>query len=142
MGIRECGDCTLCCTLLGIHQLDKAPFQHCFHCEVGKECRIYTRRPEECKDFDCMWLLGATPEELKPSRTHVVLADVQEGLKKKGYELENRTVVGCYVDPAYPNSYKEGAIKEYLNSLLAKGVEIILIEKGRNMLLKWGKIDE
>lgn len=140
---RECGECTLCCTLLGIRQLNKPPYQTCEHCKDG--CSIHSIRPAECRDYDCAWLQGIIPIELKPCNTHVILSDLGEETKKQGHEIadETRRLFTVHVDPNYPDAYKQGEVKTYLNWLLAQGVELFLARKGQLVLhMKWGTVDE
>src|SRR5436305_14221849 len=46
MNPRSCGDCTLCCKLLSITELEKPIGKWCPHCEIGKGCKIYDCRPQ------------------------------------------------------------------------------------------------
>jgi uncharacterized protein len=140
---RECGECTLCCRLLGVHELDKEPLIECKHCSASVGCKIYKERPNECKDFNCAWLLGETPEELKPSKSWVVLSDLKVDIERLGLEYaEDRKIVVVYVDPDHPKAHKTGKMELYLDQLLAKGVELIVVENGEKKYLKWGKITE
>lgn len=52
---RQCGECTACCTILGIEELGKPSRQPCPHeCDHG--CFIYGQRPASCRAFKCLWL--------------------------------------------------------------------------------------
>lgn len=138
--MRECGNCTLCCTLVGVHALDKPMGQHCPHCNVNKNCKIYDTRPSECKDFDCAWLLGQVPESLKPEKTHIVLSDLQIDLQKIDVEIDEHVVL-VYTDPEYPDAYKQGEMVDYLNALLAQGTALIVLKDGQKIYMKYGKVD-
>lgn len=140
---RECKECTLCCTLLGIRQLNKPAYKTCQHCTDG--CSIHSIRPTECIEFDCAWLQGIVPLELKPSKTHVVLTDLGSETKKQGHEIadEQRRIFTVHIDPNFPHAYKEGEMKRYLNWLLAQGIELLIARKGEPVLqMKWGMIDD
>jgi hypothetical protein len=52
---RDCGDCTLCCSVLLIDtpQIQKQVGTACRHCSGG--CTIYQTRPEACREFLCAW---------------------------------------------------------------------------------------
>lgn len=87
---RTCGDCTLCCKILSVLDLEKPPMTWCEHCDIGKGCRIYDQRPESCQAFNCMWLINEwMPDEMRPDRckivfeslygTKVILAMLNEG---------------------------------------------------------------
>ena len=54
---RECGSCSACCTVIGVHELEKGTCEACKHlCEAG--CGIYADRPGSCRTFACQWLRG------------------------------------------------------------------------------------
>ena len=53
---RACGQCTACCTIMGVCELNKANYQPCSH-ECGC-CAIYNSRPNTCRTWSCVWLLG------------------------------------------------------------------------------------
>ena len=65
---RECGDCNLCCKLPGMKFMKppKPSYQWCNHCDIGVGCKIYKTRPQNCRDFICLYLGGLT--NLKPNR--------------------------------------------------------------------------
>src|SRR5271157_3638928 len=140
--MRECGECTLCCSLLGVHALEKPPLTDCKYCNIGKGCKIYKTRPNECADFNCLWIIEEkVPDSLKPSISHVVLSDLQEDIKQTGLEIKNKTVI-VYVDPLYPNAYKQDEMRDFLNMLLANGIVLIVIENGKKHMLQWGKVED
>lgn len=57
---RTCGQCTACCTVLGIRELEKPAFQCCPNLAgAGKGCGIYGGRPTSCRVYRCEWLDGA-----------------------------------------------------------------------------------
>jgi len=54
----DCGDCTACCTVLAVTELQKPMRFACQQiCRDG--CRIYSDRPAGCRQFNCLWLRGA-----------------------------------------------------------------------------------
>lgn len=69
--MRSCGPCTLCCTLMGVDELDKPAAQKCAH-DCGKGCRIYDDRPTSCREFSCLWLLGSFPSYARPDKVGFV----------------------------------------------------------------------
>lgn len=52
---RTCGNCTVCCTLIGVGALAKPPKQKCDNASKDG-CRIYEDRPDGCRTFSCLWL--------------------------------------------------------------------------------------
>lgn len=76
---RECGDCTLCCKLMGVPELKKASARWCEHClrgdDAGHGCGVYDERPPSCRNFQCFWLMDANfPDEFRPDRIGALAA--------------------------------------------------------------------
>lgn len=69
---RICGGCTACCKTHGVFQLSKDPGKWCFHCDIGKGCKIYSERPTSCQEFKCSWLVGLGFPEYRPDKTRIV----------------------------------------------------------------------
>ncbi len=71
---RSCGECTLCCTVMGVPDLPaapKPPGERCGHvCSRG--CRIYQQRPPTCRDFACVWAQGGLPKHMRPDKVGMV----------------------------------------------------------------------
>ena len=73
---RDCGDCNLCCKL---PRTDfKEEYQWCKSCDVGNGCKIYSTRPQVCKDFKCLWKLGMCEERLKPNKVGFYIVPERE----------------------------------------------------------------
>src|SRR5215470_1533350 len=57
---RSCGDCSLCCKLPQIDELEKPEGVWCRHCAPRRGgCMIYETRPLPCRVFHCSWLINA-----------------------------------------------------------------------------------
>lgn len=70
---RSCGECTACCTVLGVRELEKKPWQNCQHI-CGNGCAIYAERPGSCKEFSCFWLSGDFGnEEMRPDKYGIIV---------------------------------------------------------------------
>lgn len=67
---RSCGDCKLCCKVLGVPVLNKPAGKWCPHCPT-RGCKIYDDRPQECREYGCLWLCGSIPEDCRPDKIHV-----------------------------------------------------------------------
>lgn len=66
---RKCGECQFCCTALAIDDpnLFKYGAERCQHqCAYG--CAIYQRRPMDCREFECLWLVGFGSDDERPDR--------------------------------------------------------------------------
>ena len=71
---RSCGSCTMCCKVLGIKELAKPVGKWCSHCDIGKGCKIYDTRPQECQTFHCLWLVdNRLADHWKPDRSKIVI---------------------------------------------------------------------
>lgn len=69
---RECGGCTVCCTVMGVAEIQKAEYQPCQHAVAGKGCAVYEARPcASCGAFKCIWLA----ENERPEHVHELLKD-------------------------------------------------------------------
>jgi hypothetical protein len=94
---RSCADCTLCCSLLSVAELNKPPMVPCTNCVAGSGCRIYPQRPTECRQFYCGYLLhAALDKRWKPSRCNLIVA----------FD-EYPYAVAIHVDPASPDAWRQ-----------------------------------
>jgi hypothetical protein len=69
---RECGDCTVCCTVMAIDKPDiqKAAGVTCRYCAKG--CTIYDRAPSLCRLYYCGWRqLPILDDSWRPDRSGV-----------------------------------------------------------------------
>jgi hypothetical protein len=72
---RTCGDCSMCCKVMYVPELDKPDGVWCRHAKPGAGCGIYETRPQVCRGFMCLWVLEPRMSEaLKPTRSKVVLS--------------------------------------------------------------------
>jgi hypothetical protein len=72
---KSCGECSLCCKLLGIAELSKVPGVWCSHVIHGRGCGVYADRPESCRSYQCLWTLAAPLDERwRPDRAGFVLS--------------------------------------------------------------------
>ena len=68
----SCGDCTACCVIFGIAELNKPQHVTCKHLR-GSQCQIYAQRPRECAEYFCGWRQGfLTGIERRPDKWGVV----------------------------------------------------------------------
>lgn len=117
---RTCGDCTLCCKVLAIAELDKPQGVWCRHCVASAGCRIYADRPMECRTFSCGWLVDARlGEEWRPSRSRIIL------VASAG---QNRLAI--HVDPARPGAWRQrpyyGQLKEWAHAAARVGGQVVV----------------
>ncbi|MFN8858221.1 MAG: hypothetical protein ACK50P_21815 [Planctomycetaceae bacterium] len=98
---RACGDCTACCLLLAVVELNKPMRFACDHQGQGG-CRIYSDRPPTCREFDCGWRRGEVPtgDDWRPDRRGVMHVGwtEQPGGQRRDYLFE--LWPGALSDPA------------------------------------------
>lgn len=94
---KSCGDCGLCCKLLGVEAIGKKNGQWCAHFRKGVGgCGIYEERPNACRTFVCLWLTSdRLDESWKPSRSKIIL-----------YPDESGRRLNVVVDPGDPLAWK------------------------------------
>ena len=110
----------MCCKVYRIDELQKPAGKWCTHCAVGRGCKIYDARPQQCRAFECLWLQDAQmPPDWKPEMSKVV------------FSIHPTTgFVYGQVDPGSPHAW----LKEpFLKSLRAWSTH--LLEERRHLLL-------
>ena len=76
--MRFCGDCTLCCTIMGVPEIGKPEKVQCRFAGAG--CACYQTRPQECRDYSCWWLIEGAQrvqylrEEERPDKSGVLVS--------------------------------------------------------------------
>jgi hypothetical protein len=121
---RQCGTCTLCCKLLTIEELGKPAGQWCPHCIQGRGCAIYADRPNECRGFQCGYLMWpALGEHWLPARSKLVVAFKPDG---------NEIVI--HVDPGMPNAWRAEPYYSEIRNMAAHGVYTIFVQIGRRVI--------
>lgn len=79
----ECGGCVACCAIMGVFSLNKPQYVPCEHqlYQIGDEpkppggCGIYSDRPGECADYQCLWRSGCLipSPSMRPDRIGIIL---------------------------------------------------------------------
>lgn len=85
--MRECGDCSICCTVGAVPELMKPAHSSCIFiqtCKAGS-CSIFDEPelPKTCKEYDCSWKQGWGDDKIdKPTDNHVLFtSNIIEGQK-------------------------------------------------------------
>jgi hypothetical protein len=81
--MRECGPCTLCCTLLRVDELRKlggVPCRALRRAPAAPGCSIHATRPGVCRAYACLWLSGGLEEADRPDLLGAILDVATEGL--------------------------------------------------------------
>lgn len=119
--MRECGDCTLCCTLLELHEVASKIDETCRHCNNG--CEIHDSKPDECKTYQCMWSqMETVGDELRPDKCGIIFDrasnDVITARLEKG-KLMNPFVSGqvnAFINEGFSvNIFRGKEMKTFLN---------------------------
>ena len=117
---KSCGDCGLCCKLMGVAALDKAQGKWCRHFGKARGCDIYDERPTDCRVFNCLWLLTeALGAEWKPTVAGFVLHSEQSG---------SRLVVEC--DATRPHDWRRAPYQQTLRRWAAAPGQEVLVFAG------------
>lgn len=121
---RVCGDCGLCCKIMGVEAIGKPPRKWCRHFRRGHGCDVYTERPAACAAFNCIWLLAENlGDAWRPDRAGFVMHSENDG---------RRLVIE--VDPSRPHDWRR---EPYHATLLAwaRGVEVLVLVAARGVRL-------
>lgn len=73
---RECGSCNQCCFMYPIEAIQKDHSTWCQHCDIGRGCKIYNDRPNECAKFFCEWVRPTIlnlEDEWFPAKSHMII---------------------------------------------------------------------
>src|SRR3954469_24382400 len=110
---KQCGDCTLCCKLMQVSELEKPGGTWCSHVTVNAGCGIYRERPASCRSFRCLWLMDPLLDEAwKPNKCKMVIAP----------ESDRHVVV--QVDPGAHQPWLQEPYFSTLRRMSAKAVEV------------------
>jgi hypothetical protein len=109
---RSCDGCTLCCRVMEATTINKPQGVICEYCDVGLGCGIHTKRPDECRDFFCGWLLdGSLGEEWRPETSHIIIT----------YDLDGHRL-NANADPLFPDAWKREPYLSQLKAWAAKAL--------------------
>jgi hypothetical protein len=125
----HCEDCTACCTVFEVKEIEK-PFGHtCKH--VGKTlfgagCGIYAERPDACSRYVCLWLdsqrraleVERMPANLRPDACKVVMG------WPWGVERETMHV---YPLPGHDDAWRKEPVASHLRMILSRGGKLMIV---------------
>jgi RNase P protein component len=113
---RACGECSLCCKLLYIKELDKPANQWCPHCRPGKGgCSIWGATHDICKTYFCGWrLTSAFGDEWFPLKSHMVVSLTRP--KENGVQ-----VLMVTVDPLHGEAWRREPYRQQLREWARRG---------------------
>lgn len=118
---NPCGTCEACCTWLSIEDalLPKPAGVKCPNLGTCGGCRVYDRRPRDCREFNCVWLVAikrgaAPPLSQRPDRCGVMLDAVGRG------------VLAARCAPGRPTAWRERETWENLERAARAGATVII----------------
>lgn len=76
---RECGSCSLCCSVLRVDELKKLGGVDCQHQCSGGGCGIHETRPQICRSYRCLWLTGGLEDDDRPSQLGAIVDILTHG---------------------------------------------------------------
>lgn len=76
--VRTCGHCTACCLTHSVPEIKKEKGFWCPSCSIGKGCKVYQKRPESCREFQCLWLGGTGDDSFRPDRLGAVFSCTED----------------------------------------------------------------
>lgn len=71
--VRPCDGCTVCCSVFGVEEIGKQPWERCAHLN-DRGCSIYATRPQHCHGFYCLYQSGMGTSSDRPDKLGVVFA--------------------------------------------------------------------
>ena len=119
----ECGECTVCCTLSVVPELNKRVGETCKFC-VNNGCDIYGNHPNTCKEFECAYLQGGNIVELRPDRCGIMFA-----------KRSDRIFSGILV----PNMEVSDMAKAQIESFKKQGYSVIILNLGDKPYIELAK---
>jgi len=95
----------MCCKMLHIEALQKPMGVLCAHAVAKRGCAIYGRRPDACRQFECMWLsTDEMPDYWKPDRCNMLVAGDPTG-----------TLISILVEEGYEDAWKRDPFHRDIN---------------------------
>jgi hypothetical protein len=126
---KACGDCTVCCTVLGIGPNGKAPGVTCSYARPGQGCGVHPTRPDNCRAYQCIWT-WADP------------LDITWRPDVAGFLLNPRPdprEVEVVVDPGNPNGWRRepyfAQLRQWSDPASPSIARVLVRHQGRVMVL-------
>ncbi|MGY3278082.1 hypothetical protein [Bradyrhizobium sp. S3.7.6] len=121
---RECGDCTLCCTVMPVKGIGKPANKRCSF-QLDKGCSIYhdfpRKMPTECRVWNCRWLVNdGMSDQPRPDQSHLVVDVLPDFITAEDNETgaqQHIQVVQVWCDPAFPDAHRDPSFRRYLDRL-------------------------
>lgn len=124
-GARFCGDCSACCTVLGVRDLEppKPDYVACSDCLPDGGCARYATRPPTCKGYVCGWLHGWGEEGDRPDKLGLILEPWHRPPDGGG--------AGIIVREVWPGAAESPAGRKLLEPVSLRTLVLIVSEGGK-----------
>lgn len=77
--IRKCDECSVCCYVGYVPELEKQPHVSCQYIKTSAcgSCSLYNKEnlPKTCKEYRCSWLNGYGGIDSRPDKSGVMITD-------------------------------------------------------------------
>jgi hypothetical protein len=126
---RSCGDCSMCCKLPQIDELDKPADVWCQHAMPRRGgCRIYETRPFPCRNFHCSWMIDAKlGDEWRPLTCKMIVF------------LEKSGRLAVRVDPGHADAWRRepyyGQLKRWSRTAVESRQQVVVYIKQRVIVI-------
>jgi hypothetical protein len=149
--MRQCGDCTLCCKLVPVHDgvsidgvrlpgtIDKKAGERCRY-QRQKGCTVYGtgKMPSCCKIWNCRWLVDDDTGDLsRPDRSHLVIDMMPDYVTMQNPDTGERhdiEVIQVWCDPHYPDAYKTPQFRRYAERRADEGKLVLIRFNSRDAI--------
>jgi hypothetical protein len=124
---RECGTCTICCTLEAIDdsELQKPSGTMCKNC-TGSDCGIHPMRPVACREFFCGWrIMDGLGDNWRPDLSGVYITSKNDGMPPA---YQGREGVAVWL--ARPDVIHRDGFADLLAAWIEKGLPVFLAIPG------------
>jgi hypothetical protein len=111
----RCGECTVCCTVCVVSELNKEAGELCVKCD-GSGCLDYDNRPQVCRDFECACYQGGDNIKLRPDQCGVMF-----------FKKNERIFCGVRV----PDKSMTDLARKQIESFNQQGYSVVMLEIGR-----------
>jgi hypothetical protein len=113
-GKRACGQCSLCCKVMSVPDVTVYG-DWCRHAAPGcGGCKIYRSRPEECREFHCVWLVDKKfGDHWRPDKCKIVIE----------LKIRPEHIICFHVDPDYPMRWLEEPWSNDIKALALAGIQ-------------------
>jgi SEC-C motif len=134
---RTCGACFACCKILNIYSetLKKEADVLCPNYQHGMGCTIYDQRPEQCRQWYCVWRFDdVLPHDFSPDKINIAFC-----LEKSPRHPAKNIIVARAYEAEYEIAFATEKAQRAFDLLIAAGHEVWLsngvlkapIEKGK-----------